>query len=93
LLFETTIIKQYRRREASEKYNMVMDKVAFYLSYGNERIRKLIDRVYKKSINYDKTMREMQETFREKFATKWFADIIVEEIGKAMTDIVNKMLL
>ena len=72
---------------------MVMDKVAFNLSYGNERIRRTIDKVYQKPISYDQTMREMQETFKKIFATQAFADIIAEEIGKAMTDLVNKMII
>ncbi|GGA06328.1 hypothetical protein GCM10008018_60210 [Paenibacillus marchantiophytorum] len=76
-----------------EKYNMVMDKVAFNLSYGNERIRKEIDKIYQKPISYDQTMREMQETYKNIFATQDFADIIAEEIGKAMTDLVNKMII
>ncbi len=78
---------------SSEKFNMVMDKVAFNLSYSNERIRKAIDKVYQKPISYDQTMREMQETFKKIFATQAFADIIAEEIGKAMTDLVNKVII
>lgn len=78
---------------SSEKFNMVMDKVAFNLSYGNERIRRTIDKVYQKPISYDQTMREMQETFKKIFATQAFVDIIAEEIGKAMTDLVNKMFI
>lgn len=78
---------------SSEKFNMVMDRVAFNLSYGNKRIRRTIDRVYQKPISYDQTMREMQETFKRIFTTQAFADIIAEEIGKAMTDLVNKMII
>jgi GTP-binding protein EngB required for normal cell division len=78
---------------SSEKFNMVMDKVAFNLSYGNKRIRRTIDKVYQKPISYDQTMREMQETFKKIFASQAFADIITEEIGKAMTDLVNKMII
>lgn len=35
----------------------------------------------------------MQETYKEIFATKDFADIIAEEIGNAMTDLINKMFI
>lgn len=78
---------------SSEKFNMVMEKVAFNLSYGNEHIRSIIDEVYQRPISYDKTMREMQETFKKVFATKKFAGIIIEEISKAMTELVNKMII
>lgn len=78
---------------SSEKYYMVMDKVAFNLSYGNKRIQSIIDAVYKKPISYDATIREMQETFKKIFATQDFADIIAEEIGAAMTELVNKMFI
>lgn len=79
--------------KSSEKYYMVMDKVAFNLSYGNSRIQHIIDNVYCKPISYDATIREMQNTFRKIFATKEFEDIIADEIGSAMTDLVNKMFI
>jgi GTP-binding protein EngB required for normal cell division len=78
---------------SSEKYYMVMDKVAFNLSYGNKRIQNIIDKVYSKPISYDATIREMQETFKKVFETRNFADIIAEEIGATMTELVNKMFI
>lgn len=84
-------IRQYF--SSSEKYYMVMDKVAFNLSYGNEQIRKIIDGIYQKPISYDQTMREMQDTFKKIFATQAFSAIIAKEIGDAMTDLINKMII
>lgn len=78
---------------SSEKYNMVMDKVAFNLSYGNKRIQKTLDKIYNEPISYDATIRKMQETFKKIFASKAFADIIAEELGIAMTELVNKMFI
>jgi GTP-binding protein EngB required for normal cell division len=78
---------------SSDKYYMVMDKVAFNLSYGNKRIQNTIDKVYNKPISYDATIREMQNTFKKIFASQAFADIIAEEIGAAMTELVNKMFI
>lgn len=75
------------------KYYMVMDKVAFNLSYGNIRIQNIIDNVYRKPISYDATIREMQEMYKKIFATTDFAEIIAEEIGNAMTDLVNKIFI
>lgn len=78
---------------SSDKYYMVMDKVAFKLSYGNEKIRHIIDSIYRKPISYDETIREMQLTFQEIFGQPYFAHIIAEEIGIAMTELVNKMFI
>jgi glycerol-3-phosphate dehydrogenase len=78
---------------SSEKYYMVMDKVAFNLSYGNKRIQNTIDKIYTKPISYDATIREMQDTFKKIFATQAFTDIIAEEIGVAMTELINKMFI
>ena len=77
----------------SEKFYMVMNKVARRLSYDNEKIKLVIDSVYMKPISYDATIREMQETFKAIFATEEFEKIIVKELGDAMTDLVNKMFL
>lgn len=78
---------------SSEKYYMVMDKVAFKLSYGNKQIKTVIDGIYRKSISYDATIREMQLSFQKMFAWPGFASIIADEIGTAMTDLVNKMFI
>ncbi|MGB4660011.1 MAG: hypothetical protein WBI07_12580, partial [Mobilitalea sp.] len=78
---------------SSDKYYMVIDKVAFKLSYGNEQIKAIIDGIYRKPISYDETIREMQLTFRKIFGLPKFADIIADEIGAAMTDLVNKMFI
>ncbi|OAB38924.1 hypothetical protein [Paenibacillus glacialis] len=49
--------------------------------------------VYQKPISYDQTMREMQENFKKIFANQAFAAIIAKEIGDAMTDLINKMII
>ena len=77
----------------SEKYYMVMNKVALQLSYSNSKIRKVIDVIYRKPITYDATIREMQDTFKSIFENAEFATIVAEELGDAMTDLVNKMFL
>nr|WP_307989863.1 hypothetical protein [uncultured Niameybacter sp.] len=78
---------------SSEKYYMVMNKVAFNLSYENDTIKYIIDSIYQRPIGYDQTIREMQEAFRSIFGSAQFASIIADEIGKSMTDIVNKMFI
>lgn len=77
----------------SEKYHMIMNKVALQLSYKNEKIKTIIDSVYMKPISYDATIREMQKTFLQVFTTEEFSQIIAEEIGDAMTELVNKMFV
>lgn len=77
----------------SEKYHMIMNKVALQLSYKNEKIKTIIDSVYMKPISYDATIREMQKTFLQIFTTEEFSQIIAEEIGDAMTELVNKMFV
>ncbi len=79
---------------ASEKYNMVIDKVAFNLSYGNKIIRDMVDKKYNESyITYDQTIREMQDNFIKFFSSASFAEMISTEIGNAMTELVNKMFV
>ena len=70
-----------------------MNKVALQLSYSNSKIRKVIDVIYRKPITYDATIREMQDTFKSIFENAEFATIVAEELGDAMTDLVNKMFL
>ena len=72
---------------------MIMNKVALQLSYKNEKIKTIIDSVYMKPISYDATIREMQKTFLQVFTTEEFSQIIAEEIGDAMTELVNKMFV
>ena len=79
---------------ASEKYNMVIDKVAFNLSYGNKIIRNMVDQKYNEPyITYDQTIRDMQENFIKFFSSERFADMLTTEISNAMTEIVNKMFV
>lgn len=78
---------------SSDKYYYVMDKVAKNLSYSNEWVSKQIDGIYQMPISYDETIRIMQEKFLDIFKTKEFSKLIVEEIGKAMTEIANKMFI
>jgi hypothetical protein len=73
---------------------MVMDRVAFNLSYGNPAIKRITDTVYNKPfITYDETIRLMQKTFLQIYSSKDFADIVADEISCAMTELVNKMFV
>ena len=79
---------------SSEKYNMVIDRVAYNLSYGNPVIRKMVDDKYNQPfITYDQTIREMQQNFLKYFASDDFAKVVSTEMGNAMTELVNKMFV
>lgn len=75
------------------KYSMVMDKVAYNLSYCNSSIREQIEDIYNAPISYDETIRELQKTFYNIFGTDDFKDFFAEEMGKTMSDLVNKMFI
>ena len=78
----------------SEKYYMVMNRVALQLSYKNPYIKKAIDDIYYDySLTYDETIRGMQFQFKKIFSTDRFFRIIAHEISEAMTDLVNKMFV
>lgn len=75
------------------RFLVLMDKVGFRLSYGNEEIKEMIDSIYIKPISYDATIREMQLAYKKLFGQQHFLDIITDEIGKAMTDMINDMFV
>lgn len=86
------IFKQYFA--SSEKYNMVIDKVAYNLSHGNPDIRRMVDIIYNEPfITYDETIRKIQASFKDFFGTNSFVDMVSNEIGNAMTELVNKMFV
>jgi len=77
-----------------ERYYMVMDRAAYNLSYGNCDIKALVDGIYfDDSLTYDETIRKIQIKFYDMFASQKFADMVAEEIGNAMTGLVNKMFV
>lgn len=76
----------------TEVYNRVIDRVAFRLSYGNDFIRDAIDGVYKEPASFVSTLQGMQQMFLEVFKTPEFRDSIGEELGKAMTEQVQRHL-
>lgn len=79
---------------SSEKYYMVMDKVAFNMSYGNVKVRKMVNSFYHNPyLTYDETIRKMQAQFKTFFESDAFMVMLADEIGSAMTELVNKMFL
>ena len=79
---------------SSDKYYMVMDKVAYNISYGNLIVRERVDSIYFNPIlTYDETIRSIQKWFKDFFGSEVFMDVLAYEIGKAMTGLINKMFV
>lgn len=79
---------------SSDKFYMVIDRVAFNLSYGNNAIKKMTDAIYNKPfITYDETIRLMQQNFKKQYGSPNFADVLAAEMSSAMTELVNKMFI
>lgn len=79
---------------SSDKYYMVMDKVAFNMSYGNVEVRKMVNSFYYNPyLTYDETIRKMQARFKAFFESDAFMVMLADEIGSAMTELVNKMFV
>lgn len=79
---------------SSEKYYMVMDKVAYNMSYGNAEVRRMVNSFYHNPyLTYDETIRKMQAQFKAFFESEGFMVMLADEIGSAMTELVNKMFL
>ena len=73
---------------------MVMDKVAYNISYGNLIVRERVDSIYFNPIlTYDETIRSIQKWFKDFFGSEVFMDVLAYEIGKAMTGLINKMFV
>lgn len=79
---------------SSDKYYMVMDKVAFNMSYGNIEVRKMVNSFYDNPyLTYDETIRNIQAQFKAFFKSDAFMVMLADEIGNAMTELVNKMFV
>ncbi len=79
---------------STDKYYMVMDKVAFNMSYGNLTVRKMVNSIYHDPyLTYDETIRKMQKQFKIFFESDEFMVLLADEIGRAMTELINKMFV
>lgn len=79
---------------SSDKYYMVMDKVAFNMSYGNVEVRKMVNSFYYNPyLTYDEMIRKMQAQFKAFFESDAFMVMLADETGSAMTELVNKMFV
>lgn len=77
--------------ERTNKFYSIMNQTASQLSYNNDYVCQIIDGIYRLPISYDATIRRMQDSFRDIFGSDKFLELIVEEIGRAMTQQADKM--
>ncbi len=76
-----------------ERYASLVDKVAYSLSYGNPEVRDLLHKIYFGTEGYDPAIRRLQETFKAFFGSAEFADILVSEFEKNISEMVNKLFI
>ena len=66
----------------------------FNLSYGNIKVHKMVNDIYHEpSFTYDEIIRKIQTGFLELFSSENFMELLAQEIGNAMTELVNKMFI
>lgn len=75
------------------RFGLVVDRVAFDMSYGNDELKKKLHAIYCQTPGYDRAMRKLQYYFRDFFGNEDFRRILAEELGSVMTDMVNKAFL
>ncbi|KEI16743.1 hypothetical protein [Clostridium haemolyticum] len=91
---ERGLLKKKYLELISSKLNwinrQVLNQVSMKISYSNEFIKSQIDAIYFDSnISYTETFKQMQSKFREIFASEQFKEIICDEIGIAISEIIN----
>jgi hypothetical protein len=78
----------------SGRYAMVMDRVAYQLSYGNNIIKDMLNQIYNSPDSYDEIMRDMQMTFKNDiFEEGMLKTLFINELNATMTELVNKMFI
>lgn len=79
--------------DKSYLYYKMMDKIALQLSFVNEEIKTRLTKTYNLPIDYDNTMRKLQECFFTFFESNDFEKIVIQEIENAMTNLICKMFI
>jgi hypothetical protein len=71
----------------------IIDRAAFGLTYGNNEIQERLNREYSAEYSHDRTMRRLQNEFKRIFEGPEFSDLVAQELGEAMTNMVNKLFI
>lgn len=75
------------------KFALVVDRVAYDMSYGHPELKQKLTAVYSGTPGYDGAMRKLQYSFQDFFGSEDFRRILIEELGSVMTEMVNKAFI
>lgn len=75
------------------RFALLIDRVAYDLSYGNYELRQYLTASYNSKPGYDGAMRSLQLSFRIFFGTGSFTRILIYELSQVMTEMVNKTFI
>lgn len=75
------------------KFALLIDRVAYDLSYANIDIKKKLTKIYYDTPGYDQAMRTLQSSYREFFGSDDFIKIFTLEFNQIMTEMVNKTFI
>ncbi|MNO68525.1 hypothetical protein D3C76_593590 [compost metagenome] len=71
----------------------IIDRIAFGLTFGNKEIQDRLIREYRAEYSHDRTMRRLQNEFMRIFEGTEFAGLVAQELGEAMSNMVNKLFI
>lgn len=75
------------------RFAILMDRVAYDLSYNNPYLKERLTEIYCEEPDYDNSMRKLQKFFRNFFECSTFPKMFVEELSQIMTEMVNKAFI
>ncbi|WP_422658932.1 GTPase domain-containing protein [Paenibacillus sp. EC2-1] len=71
----------------------VLDAVAQQLTFGNQKVIDRLESVYGAQYSHDRSMRRVQNELYKLFSSEEFNDLLVEEVGRTMTEMINKLFI
>lgn len=75
------------------RFALVVDRIAYDMSYHNRELRKKLSIIYNMTPGYDEAMRKLQYSFQAFFGSDDFRRILIEELDTVMTEMVNKTII
>lgn len=75
------------------RFALVVDRVAYDMSYGNLELERKLNDIYYGASEYDEAMRKLQYSFLAFFGSDDFRRILIEELDSAMTEMISKAIV
>lgn len=75
------------------RFALVVDRVAYDMSYGNPELERKLNNIYYGVSGYDEAMRKLQYSFLAFFGSDDFRRILIEELDSVMTEMINKAIV